>query len=64
MTTVILRINQVQSDGLRGTAEVPGGESRTFSSDEDLVDAVYELTEPESPGNGPGSTSSSPIRAT
>ncbi|HXV70994.1 MAG TPA: hypothetical protein VEB69_06275 [Acidimicrobiia bacterium] len=64
MTTVILRIYEDRSGGLRGTIEVPGGTSRTFCSDEDLLDAIYEWSELCQPGKGSGSTSISAIRVT
>lgn len=65
MTTVILRIVEDGKGGLRGTAEIPGEGFRTFQSDEDLLDTLYEWSEPDpSPGNGSGSTSSSAIRVT
>lgn len=65
MTTVILRINDDRSGGLRGTVELPGGMFRTFSSDEDLLDTIYEWSAPTPPsGKGSGSTPSSPMRVT
>jgi len=65
MTTVILRINEDRSGGLHGTLELPGGTVETFSSDEDLLDTIYEWSEPWVPsGNGSGSTSSSAMRVT
>lgn len=64
MTTVILRINDDRSGGLRGTVELPGGTSKTFSSDEDLLDTIYEWSAPAPLGNGSGSTSSSAMRVT
>lgn len=65
MTTVILRINEDRSGGLRGTVELPGGLSRTFSSDEELLDTIYEWVEPSTQsGKGSGSTSSSAMRET
>lgn len=67
MSTLILRLGSV-GEGLRGTVEVPGGEPRTFHTADDLVEILYELTArsvpPDTPGNGPGSTSSSAIRDT
>lgn len=63
MTTIILRIND-DHDGVRGTAEIPGGESRTFASDHDLLEIIYEWTTPETSGNGSGSKSRSVIRET
>lgn len=65
MTTVILRINEDRNGGLRGTIELPGTDLRTFNSDEDLMDTIYEWSDSRSPsGNGSGSISRSPIRAT
>jgi len=65
MTTVILRLNENRSGGLRGTVELPGGIIKTFSSDEDLLDTIYEWSEPLAPfGKGSGSTSSSAMRVT
>jgi hypothetical protein len=64
MITVILRIKDDRSEGLRGTVELPGGTSKTFSSDEDLLDTIYEWAESALSGNGSGSTSSSAIRVT
>lgn len=50
---------------IRGNLEFPGGDSRTFSSDEELLDILYEWTEPpDTSGNGSGSKSSSAIRDT
>lgn len=64
VTTIILRINE-DREGIRGTAEIPGGESRTFSSDDDLLDILYEWTgSPEMSGKGSGSRSRSVIRET
>jgi len=64
MTTIILRIND-EREGIRGTVEIPGGESRTFASDDELLDILYEwAVSPEASGNGSGSRSSSVIRET
>jgi len=64
-TTVVLRIIEDRRDGLRGTVELSGAALRTFHSDEDLMDTIYEWSEPmTSSGKGSGSTSSSPMRAT
>jgi hypothetical protein len=65
MTTVILRINNDRSSGLRGTVELPGSGPHVFRSDEELLDTLYEWLEPTSgSGKGSGSTSSSPMRIT
>jgi hypothetical protein len=65
MTTVILRIADDREHGLRGTIELPGGESKVFRSDEDLLDTLYEWLEPGGgSGKGSGSTSSSAMRFT
>lgn len=65
MTTVILRINNDRSGGLRGTVELPGSGPHVFRSDEELLDTIYEWLEPMSGwGKGSGSTSSSPMRIT
>lgn len=65
MTTVILRITDDRKKGLRGTIELPGGGIRTFQSDEDLMDTIYEWSDPvPTSGNASGSTSSSAMRAT
>lgn len=65
MTTLILRLNQDRLGGLRGTVEMPGGISRTFKSDEDLLDILYEWSETTlASGKGSGSTSSSAMRVT
>lgn len=65
MTTVILRITDDRTGGLRGTIELPGGGFRTFQSDEDLLDTIYEWSDPETAsGNPSGSTSNSAMRAT
>lgn len=65
MTTVILRINDDRSNGLRGTVELPGSGRQVFHSDEELLDTIYEWLEPaRGSGKGSGSTSSSPMRIT
>lgn len=65
MTTVILRINTDRKGGLRGTVELPGGGTRVFRSDEELLDTLYEWADSgREPGKGSGSTSSSDMRAT
>jgi hypothetical protein len=65
MTTVILRINNDRSNGLRGTVELPGSGPHVFRSDEELLDTIYEWLEPTRRlGKGSGSTSSSPMRIT
>lgn len=65
MITLIVRINPDRRHGMKGSVEVPGGESRTFHSDEDLLDTLYEWSNRvgES-GKGSGSTSRSDMRAT
>lgn len=65
MTTVILRINDDRSEGLRGTVELPGSGPHVFRTDEELLDTIYEWLEPSRrPGKGSGSTSSSAMRVT
>lgn len=64
VTTIILRISD-EREGIRGTAEIPGAESRTFASDDDLLDILYEwAVSPEAPGKGSGSRSNSVMRET
>jgi hypothetical protein len=61
--TFIVRVND-RNDGLRGTVEIPGGESRVFATDAELLATLYEWTDPEASGNGSGSISRSDIRDT
>lgn len=50
---------------MRGILEIPGGESRTFVSDNDLLEILYEWTaHADTSGKGSGSKSSSAIRET
>jgi len=64
VTTIIMRVSDRQN-GMRGTLELPGGDSSTFSSDEELLDILYEwTTPPDRSGKASGSKSSSAIRDT
>ena len=65
MTTVILRINNDRKGSLRGTVELPGGGTRVFRSDDELLDTLYEWadSDPKS-GKASGSTPSSDMRVT
>jgi len=59
-----MRVSDRQN-GMRGTLELPGGDSSTFSSDEELLDILYEwTTPPDTSGKASGSKSSSAIRDT
>lgn len=65
MRTVILRIDEHRGIGLRGTVEIPGGDHHKFTTDEELLETLYEWTgRSDESGKGSGSTSSSAIRDT
>ena len=63
MSTFIVRIQANLPGSLKGTVERPGEDALPFQSGEELLDFLHDWA-PELDGNGSGSTSSSPMRAT